>query len=217
MSLETVDVPHFYQKIVVKCDGTFKTHIRNITEAARLQCSWILRTFQTRDQAPMITLWKSLVQSKLEYCCQLWNPSQKGDIQALEQVQRNFLRKITGMHELNYWEQLQALSVYSLERRRERYLIIYVWRIMEGQVPNISTADNGGIRTKWHIRRGRCCLIPTVSNHSSQAIKSLRYASFAIHAPRLFNALPAHVRNITGCSVDSFKRQLDKYRVRFGG
>ena len=86
-----------------------------------------------------------------------------------------------------------------------------VWRIMEGQVPNISTADNGGIRTKWHIRRGRCCLIPTVSNHSSQAIKSLRYASFAIHAPRLFNALPAHVRNITGCSVDSFKRQLDKY------
>ena len=175
---EVVDVKDL--GITMSSDGTFRTHIRNITEASRLQCSWILRTFQTRDQAPMITLWKSLVQSKLEYCCQLWNPSQKGDIQALEQVQRNFLRKITGMHELNYWEQLQALSVYSLERRREQYLIIYVWRIMEGQVPNISTADNGGIRTKWHIRRGRCCLIPTVSNHSSQAIKSLRYASFAI-------------------------------------
>ena len=94
------------------------------------------------------------------------------------------------MHELNYWEQLQALSVYSLESRRERYLIIYVWRIMEGQVPNIFSADNGGIRTKWHIRRVGWCSIPTVSNHSSQAIKSLRYASFAIHAPGLFNALP---------------------------
>ena len=136
---------------------------------------------------------------------------QKGDTQALERVQRNLLRRITRMHELDYWEQLQAISAYSPKRRRERYLIIYIWRIMEGQEPNISTADNGGIRTKWHIRRGRCCLMPTVSNHSSQAIKSLRYGRFAKHVPRLFNALPAHVRNITGCSVDFFKRQLDTF------
>ena len=104
------------------------------------------------------------------------------------------------------------LSVCTPLREEENdYLIIYVWWIMEGQAPNISTADNGGIRTKWHIHRGRCCLIPTVSNQSSHVVKTLRYASFAIHAPRLFNALPAHVRDITGGSVDSFKRQLDKY------
>ena len=100
---------------------------------------------------------------------------------------------------------------YSLERRRERYLIIYAWRIMEGQVPNICDPMRGGIRTKWHDRRGRHCVVPTVSNRASQAIQSLRYASFAIHAPRLFNILPAHVRNITGCSVDTFKGHLDRY------
>lgn len=197
--------------ITMSCDGTFHQHIRNITEAARSKCAWILRTFQTRDRVPMMTLWKSLIRSKLEYCCQLWHPSMKGDTQALEQVQRNFIRKISGMQQLSYWEQLQALSVYSLERRRERYLILYAWRIMEGQVPNICSPERGGISTKWHIRRGRYCVVPTVSNRVSQAVQSLRYTSFAIHAPRLFNLLPSCVRNITGCSVDSFKRQLDRY------
>ena len=51
---------------------------------------------------------------------------QKGDIQMLEQAQRHLNRKITGMEQISYWEQLHALSMNSLERRRERYLIIHV-------------------------------------------------------------------------------------------
>ena len=159
----------------------------------------------------MMTLWKSLVRSKLEYCCQLWNPLKKGDIQCLEQVQRNFLRKVNGMEGLSYWEQLRAISTYSLERRRERYLIIYIWRMIEGQVPNITCAGRVGVETKNHVRRGRLCLVPTVDSKAPQAIKSIRYASFIIHAPRLFNILPAHIRNVTGCSVDTFKKKLDSY------
>ena len=36
------------------------------------------------------------------------------------------------------WMSRWDLRLYSLERRRERYLIIYVWRILEAQVPNPS-------------------------------------------------------------------------------
>ena len=197
--------------ITLSSDGTFSKHIQNITESARSQCGWILRTFLTRDKIAMMTLWKSLVRSKLEYCCQLWNPLKKGDIQAIEQVQRNYIRKITGMHALSYWDQLKALSIYSLERRRERYLIIYAWRILEGHVPNITDADNGQLTSKCHIRRGRLCVIPHVRNQAPQAIKSIRYASFGIHAPKLFNIIPANIRNTTGCSFDTFKRKLDKF------
>ena len=46
---------------------------------------------------------------------------------------------------------------------------------------------------------------------SSHQVTEARKFCNTVHAPRLFNALPAHVRNITGCSMDSFKRQLDKY------
>ena len=123
----------------------------------------------------MLTLWKSLIRSKLEYCCQLWNPSRKGDIQMLEQVQRNFIPKITGTEQISYWEQLHALSIYSLERRRKRYLIIYTWRIMEGQVPNISEPNRGGINEKWHIRRGRVCIVPTVKPNLGFCTISILY------------------------------------------
>ena len=83
--------------VTMSRDGTFSRHIIMTTETAKQMCGWILRTFLTRETVPMLTLWKCLIRSKLEYCCQLWNPSRKGDIQMLEQVQRNFIRKITGM------------------------------------------------------------------------------------------------------------------------
>ena len=82
---------------------------------------------------------------------------------------------------------------------------------MEGQVPNISEPNRGGINEKWHIRRGRVCIVPTVNSQSSGSLRSLYYTSLASHGPRLFNSVPATIRNMTDCSVDTFKRCLDKY------
>ena len=55
------------------------------------------------------------------------------------------------------------------------------------------------------------CIVPTVNSQSSGSLRSLYYTSLAIHGPRLFNSVPATIRNMTDCSVDTFKRCLDKY------
>ena len=201
--------------ITMGSDGTFKKHIKNIVSEARRQAGWILRTFKTRETMPMLTLWKSLVQSRLDYCSQLWSPVDKGNIQCLEMVQRSFLRKIQGMSNLLYWEQLKKLRMYSQERRRERYMIIYVWRILEGQVPNISRSGSatGSIVADFHCRRGRACSVPPLNTHSPKAVQHLREASLPVRGQRLFNTLPQELRNITGCTVETFKRALDKYLV----
>ena len=146
--------------VTMHSSGSFSPQIQKLVAEGRKQCGWILRTFNTRDTLPMLTLWKSLVMSRLEYCSQLWCPLKKGEIQALEMVQRTFLRKITRMSELSYWEQLKKLNMYSLERRRERYRIIYVWKVLENLVPNIG---NDIIRSKTHQRRGRECFPPKQS------------------------------------------------------
>ena len=156
-------------------------------------------------------LWKSLVRPKLEYCCQLWCPTQTGDIQGIEQVQRSFIRKISGVQHLSYWQQLKELSMYSMERRRERYTIIYIWRILEGQVPNVSLSDQQGIQSAWHPRRGRNCKVPLINLRGPKHFQTVRNASFGVRGPRLFNILPACIRNKTGCTVDTFKYLLDKY------
>ena len=83
-------------------------------------------TQKTRDKQTMMTLYKSLVRSHLEYCCPLWNSSTLADIQQLEGVQRTFTSRISGVGHLNYWERLKALNLMSLQRRRERYIIIHI-------------------------------------------------------------------------------------------
>ena len=197
--------------IVMSNNGTFKQHIGNIANTANQLCGWVLRTFRTRQRLPMLMLWKTLIRPKIEYCCQLWCPTKTGDKQLLEQVQRSFIRKISGLQHLSYWQQLKELKMYSLERRRERYIILYIWRIMEGQVPNVSHSDNAGIRFIWHPRRGRNCLVPLVNSRGSRHFQTVRYNSFGVKGPRLFNTLPKDVRNLTGCSVETFKRSVDKY------
>ena len=120
--------------VTMGAEASFRKHIKSVVETANSQCGWILRTFRTRAITPMLTLWKSMVLCKLDYCSQLWCPSEKGDIQLLEMVQRSFLRRVSGLGHLSYWELLRYLKLYSLERRREHYLIIYTWRILKGRI-----------------------------------------------------------------------------------
>ena len=199
--------------VIMSNDGTFRKHIQSTILEANKQCTWILRTFNTREVLPMLSLWKSLVLCKLDYCSQLWCPTNTGDIQALEMVQRSFLRKLSGMSTMSYWDQLSHLKQYSLERRRERYRIIYIWRILEGHVPNLISSDSNSekVTAKWHKRRGRECIVPRVNRKASQRIQTLIYASLPVRGQQLFNILPARIRNTTGCSVDCFKRKLDGY------
>ena len=106
-------------------DATFRNHIDDICASARRSVSWICRTFKSRSVLTMATTWKSLVLPKLEYCSQLWSPCMKRDIQKIELVQRDFVRKIKlNSPSLSYWDTLKYLNLYLLERRRERYRII---------------------------------------------------------------------------------------------
>ena len=189
-------------------DTTFKHHIDKKVSAMKNKVSWILRTFRTRADIPMLTLWKQLVLSEHDYCCQIWSPTKAGEIQALEAVQKSFVKKITGIQGLSYWEQLKKLKLYSLQRRRERYIILYIWRILEGQVPNLECTP---VLAQQHQRRGRECRVPLVSTSATPVIKHARYSSIAIRGPRLFNCLPQTIRDISGCSVEGFKQALDKF------
>ena len=167
-----------------------------------------MRTFKSRARLHMLTLWKTQVMCHLDYCSQLWSPSRIGLIQSLEILQKSYFNRIEGMHSLSYWDQLVALKCYSLERRRERFQIIYTWRIIEGQTPNL---DCTPIVPYDNPRRGRLCSIPSLSSSAPSSIKNIRSATLPFKGPKLFNALPQNLRNLTRCHTDQFKNELDRY------
>ena len=190
-------------------DGTFKQHIENMCQSAKNMCSWILRTFQSRSAELMLTLWKSMVIPILDYCSQLWSPSKIGEIQQIEEIQKSFTRKIKSSNRADYWERLKKFDMYSLQRRRERYRIIYVWKILEGLVPNLSGRSE--LQRKSSLRFGTMCSIPSRITSATSRVQTLRDGSFAFNGPRLFNALPAHIRNLTEIGTLSFKKELDRF------
>ena len=196
--------------ITISSNASFTDHISERITVLKLKIGWILRTFQTREVLPMLTLWKQLVLCDHDYWSQLWNPDRVGDIQSLELLQGSFIRKIKGMQHLSYWEQLQSLKLYSLERRRERYALLYTWRILYGSAPNISEGPTR-ISSKWHPRRGRIRHVPNVLPSAPPRIQSIRRASFGIKGPQLFNSLPIHLRTQTRIPVDKFKAMLDQF------
>ena len=77
------------------------------------------------------------VRSRLEYYCSVWSPIAQGDINKIERIQKSFSSKIDAMEGFDYHKRLKELRMYSLERRRERYLIIYAWQMLEGLKENI--------------------------------------------------------------------------------
>ena len=135
-------------------DASFTAHIHQVAATARKYAGWVLRTFNTRERTPLLTLWKSLIIPRLDYCSQLWCPHKASEIQLLENIQRSFTAKVNGISNLNYWERLKFLQLYSLERRRERYLVIYTWKTSEGLVPNNCNLISAETR-----RHGRKCIV----------------------------------------------------------
>ena len=87
----------------------------------------------------MTTLYKSLVRSLLEYCCPLWDPVKVTEIQLLDGVQRTFTNRIGGLNKYELLgEAFASKAVMSLQRRRERYTILMIWKILHNVVPNCS-------------------------------------------------------------------------------
>ena len=41
--------------------------------------------------------------------------------------------------------------------------------------------------------------------------QNIKKNSFQVVGPRLFNSMPAKIRNLKNCSIDEFKSSLDKY------
>ena len=153
----------------------------------------------------MMTCWTSFLQSRLDYCSQLWSPHDQSSITNLEDVARQYTSHIDGMEGLNYWERLYALGMYSQERRRERYMIIFMWKIAIGMVEGYQMEFLFNHRRRW------VAVPKPVSRTAPACVRKAREASFAVKGALLFNLCPRGLRDLASDHVDRFKANLDAW------
>ena len=89
------------------------------------------------------------------------------------------------------------------QRQLERYRIIYVWKTLEGMVP-----DSGiEVASEKNNMLGRKCKMPSLKPKE----RMKRESSFQVTGPTFFNAIPKNIRNITRCGAEDFKLKLDAF------
>lgn len=104
---------------------------------------------------------------------------------------------------------IEHSNMMSMQRRMERYRLVYVWKMMEGKVPSLGLSW-----TQHSDRRGRMINIPSHQKNGIKAIQTKQDKSFSFHATMLFNCLPKELRNLTGISTERFKESLDLHLAK---
>ena len=186
---------------------SFDTHIMNITKDARKHAGWIFRIVRSRDPSVVLLLYKTYVRPRLEYSSPLWSPHLVKDIIKIESVQRTVTSKINGLESYNYWERLYHLNLLSMQRRRERYQIIHIWKISQGLIPN-----DLNLQFYETSRFGLKCKRPQF-NQKRRRISNIKFNSFTSNGPALFNCIPPSIKSAK--SLNSFKNKLQLYLKSF--
>ena len=111
-------------------------------------------------------------------------------------------KRLTG---LNYWEKLSELHLYSQERRRERYQVIFLWKISQRMVFGYS------VDFSYDGRRGRSIVPKNVVRSAPTMVRHAREQSLGVRGAALFNLLPEQLRSMNSEHVDLFKNHLDVF------
>merc|ERR1712030_234062 len=97
----------------------------------------VCRSFKSRKIDFMRHMYTTLIRPFLDYCTQLWGPPEGPSMDRIEQVQRNYFQLIPEIRDMNYSDQLSTIRLQSLQRRFDRYRIMYARKALIGIVPSM--------------------------------------------------------------------------------
>ena len=161
--------------------------LTKMLNSARRFGGWILRCFNSRSPEVLLQLIKTFIIPRLEYCSPLWSPYKIKDIAKVESVLRTLTNKIDGMENFNYHERLNALKLYSMQRRRERFLILHVFKIERSITPN-----NLQLVFYDSKRFGIQCRIK-LPNLKNSHLYTQTFNYFPSVGPALYNVIPKSI------------------------
>jgi hypothetical protein len=98
---------------------------------------------------------------------------------------------------------LGSFQLFSRERTRERYYIIFVWEIAQQIVPGYDLRFS-------HGRTGRYCYVGSINSSRTEEDQKREENTLKVKGAKLFNLLPSNLRNYGG-DVTTFTTYLDRF------
>ena len=185
-------------------DNKLKFHVNTsaVTKKANQVLGVLKKAYTSRDPLTITTLYKAFVRPHLEYGNVIWGPFYEGDKHMIERVQRRVSKLVPELKDLPYEERLKRLRLPSLEYRRKRGDMIWMYKIMNELV----RIDSTKLFTPYKISKTRGHERKVVRKH---AVKLVRINSFAQRTVNNWNSLPEYV--VEAKSLNTFKNRLDEH------
>ena len=181
----------------------FDNHIQTQVKKARSTAGMINCNISYKVPKVMVPLFKSNVRSLVEYGNSVWAPYLKKHIISIENIQRQFTKKIKGMKHKTYRERLVSLKLPSLLYRRFRGDLIEVFKIVHDIYDPITTkllltkvSDQSITRKKHNYKLTK-----------KRANKNGYKFFFTNRIIDIWNNLPSHIADAK--NVNSFKNKID--------
>jgi hypothetical protein len=166
----------------------------------RLRVSTLYRGFLSRHLTTMKLAFITYIRPVLEYNSIVWNPNLIHLIDLIENVQRNFTKRIPSISSLSYAERLAILDLELLELRRLRFDLIYYYKIMNHLTP-FDPHDVFIIYTPEARSRSNTSYLQKPIKATNRLLSILFY-----RCVDAWNALPSALRSSS--SLQAFKRGL---------
>ncbi|KAL8603391.1 hypothetical protein ACOMHN_004242 [Nucella lapillus] len=212
-----------YLGILFSNDLKWSTHIASTTKKASSTLGFLRRNLHFFPQHCKKNAYLALIRPLLEYGCITWSPYLQQDINRLERIQRLSARFITNDYSTRspgaITNMLSTLELPTLQQRRRDLRLTFFYKVVEGLVPAIPSAD---ILTPSKTGRR---IIPrdfkdyasssAISDHIRNNSRSFQVSrcqtdqfrnSYFVNTVREWNHLDE--ATVTTSSVESFKARL---------
>jgi hypothetical protein len=177
----------------------FTHHIFEIVKKARTTVNLILHAFKNCDCNLLINLYKTYARPYLEYASVVISPHHLYLIDLIENVQRNFTKRLPLMYNTNYPKRLQLCNLQSLELRRLHNDLIFLYKYLHKNVSvlfedSIKRVLNSSTRgNAFKLLKLRCRL-------------DVRKYYFTHRVVNIWNSLPDRV--VSAYNVRTFVNEL---------
>lgn len=174
---------------------------------ARSVLGQITRCFHYRDKVVFLRLYKQYVRTHLEFSSSVWSPWQQADVQILENVQKKAIGMISGLRSSVYEERLVELDLWTLEKRREMFDMIQVYK-MANRIGNVQSSliFNRDLNNSNRTTRNRSEPLNLVKQRSNLEIKRHFFSDRVVDK---WNSIPSEIKKAR--DVKKFKNCIVKW------